>query len=447
MKKSFHDKQQFIFYAVIVVIFCLMLLLNCLTPMAADDYNFSFIRNTNERVDSFSDIFVSSWIYYLEAGGRFQGNFIAQIFLWWGKPLFNVFNSIVFVLYINLISYFSFGKRSIVGVLCSFLLVWFMIPVPGQVLFWLDGSCNYLWGGTLVFLFIYRYYRNILKPEKKTQGSFFLTLLWFLFGIIMGWCNENTSGMGILICCLLTLYSYKLNKQIPLWKIVGILGAVLSFIVMIAAPGNAVRASTYDLPASPLIRLISSAEVANRKAFGSSGDERILFFVFLFAYVFLLILPKINREKKIIGGIWFLGALACNYAMALSPDYADRTSFGVFSMYFVSVLYSSRTLVEYFDTKILMDIAKTLLCVSLLYFSVSYPIAAGDIALTYVRDNRRVEIVLEEKSKGNYDIAVPAARPKTKYNVFFAIEDWTYHAMPKYFGINSIQLIDQMFGF
>lgn len=440
MKKIFYDKQQCIFYAIALIIFCLILLLNCLTPMAADDYFYTFVRGTTERVDSFSDVFVSMWRYYFEWGGRVVVHSIAQIFLWWGKPIFNIFNSVIFIVYVNLISCFSFGKRSIIGILCSFLIVWLFIPVPGSVFFWLDGACNYLWGTTFILLLIYRYYNDILENKSSQKENFLLVPLWFLFGIITGWCNENTSGMGIFVCCLLTLYGYKKNKRVPFWKITGILGAVLGFSLMIVAPGNSIRSGSFDVPANPLKRLFEGFVRTNKHGFGLSGNNRTLFLVFLFAYLFILILPKVSKEKKIIGGIWFLGALACNYAMTFSPYYPDRASFGVFSMYFVSILYSSRALIEYFNVNILKDIVKALLCVSFLYFLVSYSIATCDIGLTYIQNSRRIETVLEEKSKGNYDITVPKMKPITKYNVFSSVTDWPQYSVAKYFGVDSIHL-------
>lgn len=440
MKRFFRDKRH-MFYTVCLIVFCLILLLNCLTPLAADDFSYAYSwSDPSERINSFSSLVKSQWRHWLLTNGRTVGHTIAQFFLWVGKPIFNIFNSIIFIIYIILISYLSFEKRSTVGILSSFFIVWFMIPEPGSVLFWLDGACNYLWTGTLIFLFVCRYYRSILKNEETPRKNFFLVLLWFLFGIITGWCNENTSGMGILICCLLTLYGYGKSKRVPLWKIAGILGAVLGFALMIMAPGNSVRLSNFDLPTNPLKRLFEGVIRANVRGFGLGGNDRILFFIFLSTYLFVLILPKINKERKIIGGIWFLGALACNYAMALSPTYPGRAAFGVYSMYFVSLFYSSKALIEHFNVKILVDISKMLLCMAFLYFSVSYPIAAGDIGLTYIQNSRRVETVLKKKSQGEYDITVPKMNPKTKYNVFSAISDWPNYSVVKYYGVNSIEV-------
>lgn len=445
MKKTAYDKEHRIFWVVTLVIFCLILLLNCLTPLAADDFSYSFVHDTVERVGSVSDIFISQWNHYFNWGGRNVAHAIAQFFLWIGKPVFNLFNSIVFIIYINLLSFLAFGKRSVTGILSSFLLVWLLLPAPGTVLFWLVGACNYLWGPTFVFLFICRYYRGVLKNEETSpKTSVCLALLWSLFGVIAGWCNENTSGMGIFVCCLLTLYMYKSTKRIFLWEITGILGAVLGFSLMIAAPGNYIRASGSNDGQTGLFGLIKTIYgrfiTADMRGFSAEGIDGALFFLFLFTYLLILILPRVEKERKVIGGIWFLGALACNYAMSLSPIYPDRAACGVYSMYFVSILYASRTLIEHFNTKILIDIVKVLLCMGCLYFSVSYFVAAGDLGYTYLSNRQRAATVLDEKSKGNFDVLVPALNPKTKYNPFTFISDWPAYDVALYYGVNSINI-------
>lgn len=436
------EKQDLIFGIASFMIFCMILLLNCLTPMAADDYSYVFLFASTEPIRNFADILQSQLAHYFSWGGRSIVHIIAQTFLWWGKPVFNVFNSIVFIIYVCLMSYFAFGRKNIAGLICSFLIVWFTLPSIGSVIFWLVGSCNYLWGTTLVFIFIYRYYNFISSDKENRKDSVCLAILWFFYGIIAGWCNENTSGMGIFVCILFTLYVYIKNKQITKWQISGLLGAIAGYLFMLLAPGNFIRSNAFDTPSNPLKRLLEGFIRANAKAFTAEGVYGIIFFIFLFTYLFMLVLPAVDKERKIIGGIWFFGALACNYAMIMAPYYPDRASFGVYSMYYVSVFYAGSTIIAHFNKQYLLNVVGVLICISCLYFSISYIEAAYDIGLTYHRNRERTEVVISEKNKGNYDIYVNPIDPNTKYNVFFTVGDWPDYGVANYFGVNSINLYD-----
>ena len=66
--------------AVYIGIAALLLLLNCLTPMVGDDYQYSFIFNRPERLESLADVFYSQYIHYFEWGGAFRGSFSPAVF-------------------------------------------------------------------------------------------------------------------------------------------------------------------------------------------------------------------------------------------------------------------------------------------------------------------------------------------------------------------------------
>ena len=76
----------------------LFYLLNAMTPICLDD--FSYTRNfVTESADfvSVSDICQSMGIHYLKVNGRIVVHFLAQLFLWWGKPAFNFINTFAFL--------------------------------------------------------------------------------------------------------------------------------------------------------------------------------------------------------------------------------------------------------------------------------------------------------------------------------------------------------------
>ena len=70
--------------------------LNLLTRVMRDDYSYTFNFVTKERIASFGDIFQSLGIHYTHVNGRLPVHFFAHLFLWMGKGVFNVINTLAF---------------------------------------------------------------------------------------------------------------------------------------------------------------------------------------------------------------------------------------------------------------------------------------------------------------------------------------------------------------
>ena len=89
-----------------------------------------------------------------------------------------------------------------------------LVPVFGQNCIWLIGSCNYLWTMTFMLLFIYQY--TFRSDEKNT---ILRIIIFFLFGIIVGWTNENTAVGLIIIVILLIKWIIRSNYRICIYDI------------------------------------------------------------------------------------------------------------------------------------------------------------------------------------------------------------------------------------
>lgn len=126
-----------------------------------------------------------------------------------------------------------------------FLLVWFFQPNLGQTTLWITGSVNYLWGTTIVFLFLYPYYAfftdNYYKREtiSFSKDSVWRSLVFLFAGIIAGWTNETTAvSMVVILALFLFIQKYRLRRPIPKWSIWGGIGAFIGTVLMLLAPGN-----------------------------------------------------------------------------------------------------------------------------------------------------------------------------------------------------------------
>lgn len=68
------------------LVFCWMLLLNCLTPYLADDYTFAYAFDTGERLHSLPQLISSLVFHYHEWSGRVIVKFLPR-----GSPCFPSF--------------------------------------------------------------------------------------------------------------------------------------------------------------------------------------------------------------------------------------------------------------------------------------------------------------------------------------------------------------------
>lgn len=129
------------------LVFCWMLLLNCLTPYLADDYTFAYAFDTGERLHSLPQLISSLVFHYHEWSGRVIVKFFAQGFTMFPKLLFNVCNAGMFMA-LGLVLYkLAVGRRSQkadwLALALIYAALWEISPVFGQTNLWMCGACNY----------------------------------------------------------------------------------------------------------------------------------------------------------------------------------------------------------------------------------------------------------------------------------------------------------------
>ena len=83
---------------VLILIAAGMYLLNLHTPLMMDDYDYSFSWSTGERLTGVADVIASQAAHYRIWGGRSVAHTLVQLFLLWGKPLFNAVNTLMYLL-------------------------------------------------------------------------------------------------------------------------------------------------------------------------------------------------------------------------------------------------------------------------------------------------------------------------------------------------------------
>ena len=229
------------------LVFCWMLLLNCLTPYLADDYTFAYAFDTGERLHSLPQLISSLVFHYHEWSGRVIVKFFAQGFTMFPKLLFNVCNAGMFMA-LGLVLYkLAVGRRSQKAdwlvLALIYAALWEISPVFGQTNLWMCGACNYLWAtvGCCAFLLPWRYY--LQQPFASTAR---MAAGMALAGLLAGWLSENTSA-GMLVCLVLAgAVVFKRERRLPAWMATGLAGALVGFALLITARGNFNRASGFS---------------------------------------------------------------------------------------------------------------------------------------------------------------------------------------------------------
>ena len=222
---------------VLSCMFLFFCVLNYLTPMAfGDDYVYSFIWQGHSeyepltenavRVSSFWDIFVSQWSHYFTWSGRIVSHVIAQLFLWIGKDIFNVFNALISVLLIVEI-YWCANKGTITWrfdakrLCCIFFMLWAFTPGFSPVFFWFSGACNYLWPAVLLLTFLLPYIRKYYSFEEIIDCSGWFQFVMFFLGVLSGWTNEN-SICWIILILFVFVYLNRNKAGLERWVFTGL---------------------------------------------------------------------------------------------------------------------------------------------------------------------------------------------------------------------------------
>ena len=181
-----------LFYISILIAFGMIFIFNVLTPVMSDDL---FYGKEVSTAGSVWGLIQQEYNQYMTWSGRSVCHLILRLFLTGNKMIFNVFNSIIFVL-LTLLIYWNVEHKKKYD-LCIFtlinLMLWFFGVVFRQTVLWETGACNYLWGSAIIMSFI-TCYRYALMHWKDLRHNVLLTILFPVLGVLAGWCNENSSG-------------------------------------------------------------------------------------------------------------------------------------------------------------------------------------------------------------------------------------------------------------
>ena len=420
---------------VILLFFSLIFALNNYTIFTSDDiaYQYVFLDHVpspqTHRVETLADLIESINSHYNMQNGRSLSHFILQGVLIFGKPSFNILNSLAYILVGYLIICHIFRdktKRTWKIYLLVYSFMFLFLPQFGQSVLWVSGAVNYLWMLAITLAYTLAFRKWDLGEEVN---SVFAVIL----GVLAGAASENGGGMAIMFAGLFVIKWFIDKKKIPLASLISIIGAILGLIYQLVSPGNLIRTS--DPSAYP--SFISRLKLLLIISFKSLGPMLILF-ILAFA------VSRSNKQKiKRTPFIYILSGLASSTVMVFTPNLAARSWLWAVVFIFIGLF------IELLDSKYMSTKLINAACFILVIFSIiNYIPAYKDIKATYQEHQLTLEMLEEQKEQGIKDVTVKKfSLPTNKYNAC----SQTYHLRedPDYWfnkwfafhhGVNSVRL-------
>jgi hypothetical protein len=458
LRKYMANKMRarlFFFILCGVLFFLLVYNLNRINPLYWDDYIYSYIieapmyEEQHQPVQSISDIFISQYQHYFVWGGRSVVHFIAQLLLLLGGGYAHLLNSVAYMLFIFLIyKYANIGRKLSPSLFLFINLLVFLVQYTFHSnCVWIVGSANYLWGTLIIIAFVYPYYSYHIT--RRTRESLLVTCTAFLFGVIAGWTNENTSVAMLFILAVLLIY-LRFNKiHIPKWCIWGFLGACIGCAFMLAAPGNFARLEYL---------------LAMNRRFGVDSSLSLQVGRMVWRYVTFMLLPvlgywamyRFGYKEQHAGGLaekkmrfslllFFAAHVSFLAMLAAVPSFPQRATFGAlaFMLISLSIVYVNTIQIgsyKYINKNLVLSLAA-------LFFVVAYVQRYRSISYFGNCMNERIEYLLEQKQQGNLDIEFkPMEKSSLPYLCIEFISEDPEASINKefahYYGVNTVKLGD-----
>ncbi|WP_022756320.1 DUF3329 domain-containing protein [Butyrivibrio fibrisolvens] len=476
---NLNDKwRKNLFIIEVIACYITVLTFMILTPMLGDDFNYYATVN---KAGSFWQLFAQEYDQYMHWTGRSVAHIILRmVFYFDAVMLFNFLSAGVFVL-LTLCIYFHIDRRRRYDYrlyLLIVLMLWIFGVSFAETILLKYASCNYLitTGIIIGFLTLYRHW--LIQGSK---GSILRCIGMFLFGIVAGWCSENTSGGAILLQLIyfaVILYNRKHdsvdtgrkapalesaskqsdtlsvamygNKIMP-WMITGFIGMIIGFAFMISAPGNYLRASFVEEEHTSLVGMIARIQ---KTTLLIRDNFLILICMFLVILIILRVMGKTWKElhNMLLYGFLFL---ATAYSLIMTAEPQGRAFFGAGIYLTIAICQGFSDIKLDEGSKELNKafyIAGTCL-VSLMFVHMffEYIDSGVDLGRIYREESERNAYLAQKAAEGATSIEAPMLRPDfdNKYTFAYVLdiaEDpgyWTNTEVEAYYGIESISGVER----
>lgn len=444
MKVKLNKKK--IFICSIIITFLVMLTLNNLTPLLADDYEYLY------KTKSWMTILIDEYNQYMTWTGRSVVHIIARIFLLLPKGIFNVFNALAYTIVTYLVYRLTLQKQDEKYNSFRFIIIqvlfWLFTPAFGEVFLWETGSANYLWGSLIILSFLYVYHREIIEEHVFTKTKLMIFLM-FALGILAGWCNENTSGGALLIVLGYLGWQFYTKRKLSLWMFTGVAGNAIGLALMALAPGNKIRAtyfarSTWSLPRKAMTGIIT--------IFEQIKENLSLFLVILILLLVLYAYISQDKKRVYLSVVYFISGIATMLVLIMSPTALTygRSYYG--AVLFLIIAFSM-SLPNYKVNIRFSPIYSVLYVILACTFFMNVMVGVSDIFLSKLDLTKQYSYLVEQEKKGNINSVFPdiSYSNTTKYSAYSNhlshvktnSDAQVNRSVAKYYGLESVRSVSE----
>lgn len=443
------------FFLILLAVGTLFYHMNIDTPLYMDDHDYSFSFSSGKRIASLQDIVESQRAHYQILNGRFVTHTLAQVFLFWGKHIFNKVNVVAFLLLGLLICFHGTGKNPVektVLLLFIYCAVFLLTPAFGQSFLWVDGASNYLYGILLILLYLspFRHVAEHPTPRKYTANllfQFLAFLAMLVLGFLAGATNENTS-IALIAMVLTYLVYYKASGiRLRPWMLAP--GHIFGCLAMLLAPSQMSRLAGSG--GTGLILMVKNTVTI-------SGYLLEYFYPLLFLLACLLLIhlysekPALSRptllaegKRFALPGIYLLGALGATYSMIVSPYFPDRVWSGPLVLLLIFTLSFYQAVVCNLNNRTVTIATRWIVALLVICTLPVYAHGLQNIRNRSWDNYVRVSRIEQAKRQGETEVRVSAIWSTSKYSVFYPnadlsynSDDWPNISIANYYGVERI---------
>lgn len=414
--------------------FCLMLVLNILTPYICDDFTYNLNFATKEPLGSFWEIFESMAAHSYKMNGRLISHGLAQVFMLLPPLVFDICNAAVFTATLYLICKLCGGERNALLFAIAFCLFWCFLPVFGQVVLWQVGALNYFWSLSALLLFItpallrFREGREVLR--NKWHWAAFC-----IYGFFFGWYSEIASFVGICMAvCLVVLDVWMNRKKFDLFRLFPTLTASLGYLVMLTMPAQAANKQGAALTLELLKQRFDICTGMLR--------QHLLGLLISFAILFVIgLILRLPRKTMVLAGLFALAGVCANFMPLAASYYPERCLCVPVLMLVMAILTLAAPLSQGKAFPIFCAVGALLLLLTV----PDGLRGCRDIVSCHRQNAQREQIIAAALESGETNVTANTVVPATTWSGYYGLRDltddpetWPNHSMAVYYGLDSL---------
>lgn len=448
-------KYKIILIIALIVVCLFMYYLNAHTTIFHDEFVYSCIYGTNDRISNLKDVALSTYNLYQMHNGRAITHMLLMVCLLLPKFVRDILNSIFITTLLAELIYFSTrenksGIQKITFIFFTIFLFWKTAPAFGETVMWFSGAVNYMW--TSVFLLLYIVWTEKIFNQEKEYDNW-KKIIYIISSFLLASTHEIVAVIMIAYIGLIWIYLLIKNRKINKAILYGIISAILGFLFIILSPGTNVRKQV-NLQTTDTVVTLAQRIINCINMLVISMKENIFIFAVIstFLIVFIVLLIKKFRQvmkNKDYFSILFLliGATLTYFAMVASPSFDKRVTFIPYIIYtFAGLkilnLNTNKKVIEYVKIGLVI-------CVSCVYMTGTVKTIKETVDL--MRDYefaclKREQDIIMQKENGKKDIYVDSIVEPTNLYMYGGADLSTLKSMNQngsmsaYYQVNSIRV-------